>query len=144
MRRDDLCDILDKMPPHDLTKTVLLLRFGTAITLDSVLRKEKEYLVARGREAGTNDDARAFFVPYDDVLCLKLDRVVKASEVKRMYGETTEDEADLNAPPAAATAEKTDLTATPAPAAPMDPAAIAKQNLLARIRAARTGSKLPS
>ena len=142
MRRDDLCDILDKMPPNDLTKTVLLLRFGTAITLDSVLRKEKEYLVARGREAGTNDDARAFFVPYDDVLCLKLDRTVKASEVQRMYGETADDEADLNAPQAAA-AEKADLTATPAPAAPMDPAAIAKQNLLARIRAARTGSKLP-
>lgn len=140
MRRDDLCDILDKMPPNDLPKTVLVLRFGTAITLDTVLRQEKEYLVARGREAGTNDEGRAFFVPYDDVLCVKLDRVVKVSEVKQMFGEKGEAEVDITAPKANA---GPDLTVTPPPATAMDPAAIAKQNLLARIRAARTGSKLP-
>lgn len=143
MRRDDLCDILDKIPPHDVPKTVLILRFATSITLDSIIRKEDEYLVVRGREAGTNDDARAFFVPFDEVLCVKLDRVVKLSEMKRMYGEKAEDEADNNAPKATGEAGKTDPTVTPAPASPMDPAAIAKQNLLARIRAARTGTKLP-
>ena len=143
MRRDDLCDILDKLPPHDVPKTVLILRFATSITLDAVLRTEDEYLVVRGREAGTNDDARAFFVPYDEVLCIKLDRVVKLSEVKRMFGEKAEDEADNNAPKATGESGKADPTLTPAPAAPMDPAAIAKQNLLARIRAARTGTKLP-
>ena len=143
MRRDDLCAILDMMPPHDLTKVVLVLRFNTAITLDSVLRKETEYLVVRGREAGTNDEGRAFFVPFDDVLCVKLDRVVKASEVKRLYGETAVEETDLTAPKPAEGAAKVDTGDTPAPAALMDPAAIAKQNLLARIRAARTGSKLP-
>jgi hypothetical protein len=144
MRRDDLCAILDKMPPHDLTKVVLILRFNTAITLDSVLRKEEEYVVVRGREAGTNDEGRAFFVPYDDVLCVKLDRVVKASEVKRLYGETVEEETDLNPVKSAEGGAKADGIVTPPPVAPMDPAAIAKQNLLARIRAARTGSKLPS
>ena len=150
MRRDDLCDILDKMPPNDLTKTVLLLRFGTAITLDSVLRKEKEYLVARGREAGTNDDARAFFVPYDEILFVKLDRTVKLSDLQKMYGDavSNEDEsildreADNTAEAKHAPQEKASLkdiaSITPAPA--MDPAAIAKQNLLARIRAARTAA----
>lgn len=140
MRRDDLCEILGKLPASDLTKTVLVLRFGTAITLDCVLRNEDEYLVVRGREAGTNDEGRAFFVPYDDVLCVKLDRSVKVSEVKQMYGEKAADE---DAPKATDGAKAADPTVTPPPAAPMDPAAIAKQNLLARIRAARTGSKLP-
>jgi len=147
MRRDDLLDILGKIPPHDLTKIVLILRFGTSITLDTVLRREDEYLVVRGREAGTNDEGRAFFVPFDDVLCVKFDRAVKVSEIKRLYGETVEDDIDLTAPskPTEADAKaKSALADAAVPVAAMDPAAIAKQNLLARIRAARTGAKLPS
>jgi len=144
MRRDDLLDILGKIPPHDLTKIVLILRFGTSITLDTVLRREDEYLVVRGREAGTNDEGRAFFVPFEDVLCVKFDRVVKVSEIKRLFGEVVEDDIDLTAPTKAVEADaKANPADTPVPATPMDPAAIAKQNLLARIRAARTGAKLP-
>jgi hypothetical protein len=144
MRRDDLCDILSRIPPTDLTKTVLTLRFGTAVTLDSVLRQEAEYLVVRGREAGTNDEGRVFFVPFEDVLCLKIDRVMKAHELKRMYGEKVEEDGDAGdlKPDGKAEAAKPDLPPAQ-PAAPMDPASIAKQNLLARIRAARTGTKMP-
>jgi len=144
MRRDDLLDILGKIPPHDLTKIVLILRFATSITLDTVLRREDEYIVVRGREAGTNDEGRAFFVPFEDVLCVKFDRVVKVSEIKRLFGEVVEDDIDLTAPTKAVEADaKANPADTPVPATPMDPAAIAKQNLLARIRAARTGAKLP-
>lgn len=152
MLRDDLFDVLERIPEFDLTKTVLQLRFNSAITVDVICRKEEDYLVVRGREAGTNDEGRLFFVPYEDVLYVKIDKVYKTADVKRMYGEkvTAEDEYDpfaqpeAAAAPAAAGAKPVDATPTPAAMNAHDPATIAKNNLLARIRAARTAAGVPS
>jgi hypothetical protein len=138
MKRDDLLDVLEKIPGDDLTKTVLVLRGVTSITIDSVVRREDDYLVVRGREGGTNDEGRAFFVPYEDILFLKLDRTIKVEEIKRMYGEKVEIPSDITNESSKTENEADKKTATPPPATPMDPAAIAKQNLLARIRAARS------
>ncbi len=152
MLRDDLFDVLERIPVLELTKTVLQLRFNSAITIDVICRKEEDYLVVRGREAGTNDEGRLFFVPYEDVLYVKIDKVYKTADVKRMYGEkvTAEDEydpfaqAEVTAAPAAAGAKPVDATPVPANLNANDPATIAKNNLLARIRAARSAAGVPS
>lgn len=150
MQRDTVYDIVSKIPKIDISKTVLTLRFNASITLELVVRYEADYFVVRGREAGTNDDARAFFVPYEEILFMKLDRTVRLSDLQKMYGETVTNEDESLLDREADTAAEAKLTgedksvpkdvavATPAPA--MDPAAIAKQNLLARIRAARTAA----
>ena len=150
MLRDTVYDLITKIPKVDIAKTVLTLRFNSSITLDLVIRYEADYFVVRGREMGTNDDGRAFFVPYEEILFVKLDRTVKLSDLQKMYGDavTNEDEsildreADNTAEAKHAPLEKASpkdiASITPAPA--MDPAAIAKQNLLARIRAARTAA----
>lgn len=138
MTADDIHDILDKIAPEDLGRTVLVLRHSAAVTIDSIARREEDYLVLRGRENGTTDEGRALFVPYEEILYVKVDRIVRIEELKRMYGEKV-------AVPESPTDEKKTTTAggvstTPAPAPAMDPAAIAKQNLLARIRAAKTAA----
>ena len=150
MQRDTVYDLITKIPKVDIAKTVLTLRFNSSITLDLVIRYESEYLVVRGREAGTNDDGRAFFVPYEEILFIKLDRTVKLSELQRMYGETVtnDDESLLDREADSAAAAKLSADSAPAgsgisvatPAPALDPASIAKQNLLARIRAARTAA----
>jgi len=143
MHRDSLDDILGKISDIDLPKTILVLRGGSGITLDAIASKEGDYIVVRGREAGTNDEGRGFFVPYEDVLFVKIDRMMKVDELRAMYGlkgisvasaldDVKPAEADRK-PEAAA-------SAAPSPSSPMDPASIAKQNLLARIRAARTSA----
>lgn len=159
MRREDLLDILSKMSPRDLTLTVLMFRGGGMITIDTVLRQEEMYMVVRGREGGSTDEARGFFVSYDDVSYVKLDRVIKGNEILRMYGENVPEDVDRLADPntqvgsmsaadnAAAAAKAAPSAGGPAPAPAMDPAAIAKANLLERIRAARTSagtSNLPA
>jgi hypothetical protein len=150
MQRDTVYELITKIPKFDIAKTVLTLRFNASITLDLVVRYENDYLVVRGREAGTNDDGRAFFVPYEEILFVKIDRTIKLSDLQKMYGETVtnEDESILDRAAdslidgelnnAAKTALNDVSVMTPAPA--MDPAGIAKQNLLARIRAARTAA----
>ncbi len=144
MHREDVLDILDKIPKEDLTKTILTLRWGGIITIDQVARAEDDYLVVRGREGGSNDEGRAFFVPFEEILYLKLDRVVGVYEIKRMYGEKMDapDTLSEHSPIGGGkgdgkTADGKPVNGKPAPET-MDPAAIAKQNLLARIRAAKS------
>jgi hypothetical protein len=137
MRREELAELVQRIPPFDIPKTVLVLRSGLSINIDVLHRLEPTYLVCRGREAGTNDDGRGFFVPYEEISYLKLERVVKLNDLKRMYGEPLGPDADGDEAETAAPIG----TDTPKPASPitsMDPASIAKQNLLDRIRAART------
>lgn len=137
MTADDVHDILDKLSSDDLPKTVLVLKHGAAVTIDAIARREAEYLVIRGRENGTTDEGRALFVPYEEVLYMKVDRPVRIEDLKRMYGETVTAKVSVLDQPKA---DVQVTAATPAPAAAMDPAGIAKQNLLARIRAAKTAA----
>jgi hypothetical protein len=140
MRREDLVDLIGRIPEADHAKLQLVLRNGMTISTDAILRFEDYYVVVRGREAGQTEENRAFFIPFDEVLCLKIERIVQLAELAAMYGM----ELPNNAKPQSAspTDEKAPAaeTAPPPPSAPVDPAEIAKQNLLARLRAARTAA----
>lgn len=152
MRREDIQDIVRRVPAADASLTVLTLRNGNTLTIDTVIRFEPTYLVMRGREGGTTDEGRAFFVPYDDVSYIKVDRSVKSVELRRIYGENValDAEEQIVADAAAITAAADATAAATAdgqpilPAAAVDPATLAKQKLLARIRAARTSTSGPA
>lgn len=130
MRRDDLVEMLAKIPREEHRKLILVLHNSIAISVDTIFRTEPEYLVLRGRESGTTDENRAFLLPYSEVTYLKLDRVVKVSDLERMFGAAEPVGADVAAPAAV----------VPEPAPALDPATIAKQNLLERLRATRTSA----
>jgi hypothetical protein len=135
MTREELSDILIRIPETDHPKVQFVMQNGMAIALDVLLRLETSYMVVRGREAGNQDEGRAFFVPYADVSFLKIERVMTMAELDAMYsdlpgnvkraGRETRPEIEVETP-------------LPLPSAPLDPAAIAKQNLLDRIRAAKS------
>ncbi len=142
MRKEDCIDLLTKRIPEDTHPQVnLCLRNGMVLSMDAVARFEENYVVFRGREGGTSDEGRAFFVPYEEVTYIRIERIVKMGELKKMWGETGYLDAEdrLSSPSPSTTPAGTMAPAiTPAPVGgPSDPAAIAKQNLLNRIRAAR-------
>jgi hypothetical protein len=149
MRREDCVELFGKIPQVYHPQVNLILRGQGMITVDVVIRFEPHYVVLRGREQGSTDEGRAFFVPYEEIAYFRLERVVKLGEIKSMYGETgyvdAEDallgttekiEIDAAAETAAGAASKTPPPVA-SPLGPTDPAAIARQNLLERIRAAR-------
>jgi hypothetical protein len=122
----------------------LVLRNQYAVSVDVVVRFEPMYIVIRGREGGSTDEGRAFFVPYEEIAYVRLERVVKLGELKRMYGETgyvdLEDRLSAGEQTEQADDQAVVDVETPQPAGstgPQDPASIAKQNLLDRIRATR-------
>jgi hypothetical protein len=147
MRREDCMDLFKRIPEGYHAQINLILRGQGMITVDVLVRFEPHYVVLRGREQGSTDEGRAFFVPYEEIAYFRLERVVKLGEIKAMYGETGYVDAEdallsVEEKQAAADAASPGVEAkTPAPApspvGPTDPAAIARQNLLDRIRAAR-------
>jgi len=152
MRRDDLVDMFKRLPETMHQYVNLVMRNQAALAVDVVARFEPTYLVMRGREAGSTDEGRAFFVPYDEVAYVRIEQVLKLGVLKGFYGEAYADTEDkigqqMQAE-AAAAAEAEAKNQTPSPSsqtpppatAPIDPASIAKQNLLDRIRAARANA----
>ena len=143
MRREECVELFKLIPESYHPQVNLVLRNQFVLSVDVVVRFEPMYIVFRGREGGTTDEGRGFFVPYEEIAYIRLERVVRLGEMKQMYGETgfVDAEDRLSAgeqkEPEEALAVDT-KTPLPVPTAmPQDPASIAKQNLLDRIRATR-------
>ena len=153
MRREDLVEMFTRIPEEMHAQVNLVLRNQFVVSIDAVARFEPTYLVARGREGGTSDEGRAFFVPYDEICYIRIERPLRLGELKLMYGETgyqdMEDRLDAETKLHQETTRKAEggspspsnpkPSATPVPVmvASSDPASIARQNLLDRIRATR-------
>lgn len=142
MRREECVELFKLIPETSHAQINLVLRNSFVLSVDVAVRFEPMYIAFRGREGGTTDEGRAFFVPYEEIAYIRLERVVRLGELKQMYGETGYVDAEDRLS-AAETKEAEPLavdTKTPMPVAPVlpqDPASIAKQNLLDRIRATR-------
>jgi hypothetical protein len=149
MGRDDCMEMFEKIPEGMHPYVNLVLRNGFSLAVSMVARYEQNYVVFSGREGGTSDEGRGFFVPYDEISYIRIERPIRVGELKSMYGETgyqdMEDRLDAMTREADRKAEGQINPITPAPlpvanGTPImasDPAAIARQNLLDRIRAAR-------
>lgn len=143
MRREECVELFKRIPETYHPQVNLVLRNQFTLSVEAVVRFEPTYIAFRGREGGTTDEGRAFFVPYEEIAYFRLERVVRLGELKQMYGETgyvdAEDRLSAGEPKEAEEPLPVD-TKTPLPvptAVPQDPASIAKQNLLDRIRATR-------
>jgi hypothetical protein len=132
MRREDFVNLFERLPIEEHARTQIVMRANVNISVDTLIRLEEAYAVIRGREAGNQDEGRAFFVPYDEVSCIKLERVVQSVELERWFSDrpTIQRQDGAGSAPLAET--------PPPPPEALDPAVIARQNLLERIRAARS------
>jgi hypothetical protein len=134
MLKADVLHVIERMSPTDITKLVLVLKSGQGVNVETVFRYEETYMIVRGRENGSNDENRAFFVAYEEVSYARLERIVMLHELEKMYGTTT----PVNSAVPLTTTPPPVAITTPPPAQPLDPATIARNNLLERIRAARS------
>ena len=136
-------DMLRLVPEVEHVRLVIILQNGTELCVDTLYRFEPNFLVLRGRTGGTIDEARGFFVPYDQMLCVRIDRVVKLEELEEFLG--TPPATPIGAVPVAAETPLTPKSEQPTPTVPTDPAT-ASRLLLERIRTVRANSqaKFPS
>lgn len=120
--------------PEGEQKLVIVLQNGTEICVDTIVGFEQSFLVLRGRQSGSIDESRGFFVPYTQMTCLRIDRVLKVEDLQAIFG--PDDEAGKVSDTPVARSER------PTPVAPTDPAA-ASRLLLERIRATRATAASP-
>jgi hypothetical protein len=132
MRREDVADIFLRLPDFEHPRVHVVMRAGPNVSIDTVIRLEPHYAVIRGREAGNQDEGRVFFVPYEEMVCMKMERVVKAHELEEWYSDTAGVSRRGDSAPKASGVDPTEDPVV------QDPSSIARQNLLERIRAARS------
>jgi hypothetical protein len=136
MRRDDVSDLFRRIPSADHARVQMIMRYGKPFSIEVIVRMEETYLIVRGRESGNQDEGRVFIVPYEEIIGLRLERAVKLSEVDDWFSDKPQ---QLVSRPAS----DESLVETPVAEddASLDPAEIARQNLLKRIRAAKSVGK---
>lgn len=146
MTNQEWIDMFRAVPESEHTKLVIVLHTGADICVDTLVRFEKTFLVLRGRLGGTIEEARAFMVPYDQMMCLRIERVIKIEELEAMFPVQSSRPTPLPMKLPTSTGEDNIFrSAHPTPTAPSDPAA-ASRLLLEKIKASRAANapKFPS
>jgi hypothetical protein len=115
MRSQAWIELLRRVPPQQHDSLVLVSNSGTEISLHSLLRMEADYVIVRGRLAGTTDTGRIFFIPYDQIDYLGFQKELAEAQVRALLGEP-------ELPPAAAVeAPHANGAAVPSAAEPSPP-----------------------
>src|SRR5437868_6164920 len=78
--------LLQRIPPDRQDGLVLMTNTGVEISIQMIFRQEEDYLVLRGRMAGTTDSGRVFFIPYDQITYLGIVKELKEVEVHALLG----------------------------------------------------------
>ncbi|HEX3147408.1 MAG TPA: hypothetical protein VHR66_04950 [Gemmataceae bacterium] len=126
-------ETLRLIPEVEHGKLVIVMQNGTELCIDTIVSFEPQFIVIRGRQGGTIEEARGFIVPYDQFLCLRIERAVKVEELKGFFNTPT------TPTPVGPGSGHFSRSAVPTPVVPTDPAAASKL-LMERIRAVRANS----
>jgi hypothetical protein len=91
MTNQEWKEMFGKIPTTQHNQVVITLTNGTDLVVDVFFRFEPTFMVIRGRQGGSVDESRAFFVPYDQLLYFRLERNVKLPELYQLFGEEVPD-----------------------------------------------------
>lgn len=88
MQQSTWIGLLRLIPPEKHDSLVVVTIIGIEITIQAVFRIEEEYVVLRGRLAGTSDAGRVFFLPYDQINFLAFQKEVAEAQIQDLYGDS--------------------------------------------------------
>ena len=145
MTNEEWIDMFRVIPEEEQNSIVLVLRNGAELSVDTLFRFEVNFLVMRGRVNGTTDEGRAFFIPYDQMVYYRIERITNLAKLRDFLEGRSGNEAPrapvkvelpepvhLAPPPAVPT-----IPTAPIPSTPITDATATRNALLDRIRAAR-------
>jgi hypothetical protein len=111
----------------------LTTKTGAEVVIQSILRAEPEYLVIRGRMAGTTDGGNFFVVPFGHINFMTFQRTIKEDEVRALFERPDAARAQATAPAAQAAAAAAAVQSSSAEAR----GGLDKLSLLERLRSRR-------
>jgi len=160
MQNADWITLFRQMPADAHSTVMLILNNRMEVSIETVFRVEPSYILVRGRLSGTTDGGLPFMVPYDQMTAMYLYREIKETEVEKIFGpsriagalrsnqgtapQPTEvvDVVPLpNEPALRPSNVPSPGVAMPAFGRPSEATAVARNNLLERLRAARQAAQ---
>lgn len=106
MQGNEIWIALFRRIPADLHDNLSLgLTTGVEIVTQRILKLEPDFMITRGRLAGTTDPGRIIMIPYTQLTHVSILRVLGEAEVEAIFGQ-----ADM--PPMTGAAPPTDATAS--------------------------------
>ena len=133
--------------PANLQDTLALgLTTGAEIVVQKIIKLEPDFMIVRGRVAGSQDSGRIVLVPYPELTFVAIQRFLKDAEVESIFGKgaptsvaemdltPVDDAALVDSPPETPAEDATvnEATAEVNPAKKSD--AVSKTALLAKLR----------
>jgi hypothetical protein len=71
-------DLIRTVPADLHTSFAVLMQNGAEINIQNIVRMEEQFLVCRGRTAGSTDGGMIFFLPYDQIATMAIYKPTKA------------------------------------------------------------------
>jgi hypothetical protein len=81
--------LLRHVPAEHHHQLMLVTVAGTEIAFQSILRIEEEFLVIKGRLAGSQDAGRVFFMPFRSIDYLGFQNAMREEEFEALFGNLT-------------------------------------------------------
>ena len=124
--------------PTNLHDTLSLgLTTAAEIVVQRIVKLEPDFMIIRGRLAGTQDAGRVVVIPYSELTFVAVIRDLKESEIEAIFGKGAPAAvADMPTLPAGeeSAAEASVVEVEPAAKAPKKPEAMSKSMMLAKLR----------
>jgi hypothetical protein len=109
--------LLRHVPAEQHNQLVVVTTTGTEIALQTILRIENEFVIIRGRLAGSQEAGRVFFLPFERIEYLAFQLALKESEFNDLFGTLVIPEMASAPPPAAPTSQAAGAVGDPTPGA---------------------------
>src|SRR5262245_59531593 len=141
-------DLLKRIPPAKQGLLVVVTASGLEFMVQKIIGLDRDFVILRGRLAGSADQGRIIMLPYDQIDNLAFNAILPEAEVCAMFGIAARESATSASAPPPEAADQPLADPTPGPpdafaqATPSDappgagnPAKLSKSVLLARLRA---------
>ncbi len=118
--------LLRRIPEQHIDNLMMMTAQGTEINVQTLLRMEEDFMVLRGRLAGSTDGGRIFILPYEHLDHMGFQKPLTEAQLEEVFNKP--------APPATA-ATLTEPLPPPQPASPTPapPAPPPETNLLSTV-----------
>jgi hypothetical protein len=146
MQNAEWVTLFRQYPPEMHQQIVVMLNNRIEVSVETIFRIDPSFLLVRGRMSGTTDSGFLYTIPYSQMTAVYLVRQIKEEEVEKLFGSSgankplTRSAMNTERPPS-----QSDAQSTPVPAfgKPPEATAVARNNLLERLRAARQAATPP-
>ncbi|GIW79345.1 MAG: hypothetical protein KatS3mg105_1152 [Gemmatales bacterium] len=85
MRKESWLSLIRRIPPQLRHKLMIVSGSGNELNITDIYRLEDDFMVVRGRLAGTTDEGSTYFIPYDQIDYMGFRELVKEPVITAMF-----------------------------------------------------------